>query len=98
MSDSIIRSLSSSFFYDPNIITNIEKMFSFEFKRQGKKDWRNWMKWVSRKLFLSKEKCNYLFYFQGSLSSVEKSGRFVVVKSAEVSDSNDNGNFLQFNI
>ncbi len=53
---------------------------------------------MSRKLLLSKEKCNYLLYFQGSLSSVEKSGRFVVVKSAEVSDSNDNGNFSQFNI
>jgi hypothetical protein len=43
---------------------------------------------------------NIIIYFisLGSLSSVEKSGRFVVVKSAEVSDSNENGNFPQFNI
>lgn len=32
-------------------------------------------------------------FFLGSLSSVEKSGRFVVVKSSDVSDSNDNGNY-----
>jgi hypothetical protein len=32
-----------------------------------------------------------LFLLLGSLSSTEKSGRFVVVKSSETSDGNENG-------
>jgi hypothetical protein len=32
------------------------------------------------------------FIFVGSVSSGEKSGRFVVVKSSEISDANENGN------
>jgi hypothetical protein len=35
-----------------------------------------------------------LFSFLGSLSSVEKSGRFVVVKSSEVPDINEDGTYV----
>lgn len=48
---------------------------------------------MSENRLLKEEKKKKYNYFLGSVSSTEKSGRFVVVKSSDVSDSNENGNF-----